>query len=433
MTSTSSGSAARQGLGWRARSRCFATLAVAAALSGPGVAAARTPTHVACVGDSITYGYGASSSSASYPSDLQKIFGSAVSVMNFGHSGATLLSVGDLPYQNQSEYTAATSFVSGAGASAAVAVVIVLGTNDAKPQNWMSGSSTRATQFQTDAGALVDHFAQLATHPTVYLGIPPRAYDNPFGIDGAVLQNQIDPILRAVATAKGIATIDLDAPTAGHAELFSDGVHPTDAGYMLVAMTVHDALVNGGAGSGGAGGGAGAAGGRGGGGGHSAGSGGASGGGHGGATGGLSGSGGMPTIGTGGLSGAGGTGTGGIIGSGGTGTGGTGTGGSATGGTGTGGAAAVGTGGAATGGIRAGSGGQSAMASGGTTSSASGGSGGATSPGTGGSPASGAANGSENGCACALEAGGPDGGLPWPAAASAICAWLAARLRRRRT
>src|SRR5262245_9229018 len=69
-------------------------------------AQARMPTHVACVGDSITYGYAASSSTKSYPSDLQGLFGTGVRVMNFGRNSATLLSTGDLPYINQTEYTA---------------------------------------------------------------------------------------------------------------------------------------------------------------------------------------------------------------------------------------------------------------------------------------------------------------------------------------
>jgi len=414
--------------------RYLAPLVIAAVLGVPAVAGARTPTHVACVGDSITYGYAASSPSASYPSDLQKIFGSSVSVMNFGHSSATMLSTGDLPYQKQSEYTAATSFVSGAGASAAVAVVIVLGTNDAKAYNWMSGTSTRAAQFQTDAAAMVDHFSQLATHPTVYLGIPPRAYTNSFGIDGTILREQIEPVLRDVAAAKGIATIDLDAATANHPELFSDGIHPTDAGYMLVAMVVHDALVTGGGGSGGGGGGAGT--GSGGAGGHASGSGGSGPGGRGGTAGGGSGSGGTPASGTGGLSGTGGANTGGahsggVSGGAGTGgagatTGGAGTGGTSTGGTnGSGGASAVATGGVATGGTRAGSGGQTVTASGGATSS----SGGAPSSGTGGSPSGAAANGTENGCACALADGGSQDLPGW---AAALAAGALAVLRRRR-
>ncbi len=235
--------------------------------AGPVEAAARVPTHVACVGDSITAGVGASSGNTNYPADLQGLFGSSVQVKNFGHSGATMLSVGDLPYQQQSEYSGATSFVSGAGSSATVDVIIMLGTNDSKPYNWTVGTSTRAAQFKTDCAAMVDHFAQLSTHPLVYLALPPHAYTNSYQISGTIIHDQIVPIIQQVAAEKGIPVIDVDAPTTGHAELFPDGVHPNDAGYKLLAQVMHDGLLasiggaadsgvggNGGAGGSGAGG-----------------------------------------------------------------------------------------------------------------------------------------------------------------------------------
>ena len=67
---------------------------VAALFPSPVHAEPRVPTHVACVGDSITYGYLASSSSKSYPSDMQAMFGAGVKVMNYGRNSATLLSTG---------------------------------------------------------------------------------------------------------------------------------------------------------------------------------------------------------------------------------------------------------------------------------------------------------------------------------------------------
>jgi len=207
-------------------------------------AQARMPTHVACVGDSITAGYAASSSSKSYPSVLQGMFGNGVQVRNFGHSGATLLSVGDLPYINQSEYTAATSFVSGAGTNASVDVIIMLGTNDSKSYNWSpQAGSTRAQQFMTDLAALADHFTSLATRPVVYLALPPAIYTNTFGIVESVTASEIDPIIRQVAMQKGVPIIDVHTPTTGHADYFSDGVHPTDAGYAFVAQVMHDGLL----------------------------------------------------------------------------------------------------------------------------------------------------------------------------------------------
>ena len=89
-----------------ARVAAVLAFAVLALPSTEARAQARMPTHVACVGDSITFGYLASSTSKSYPSDLQGLFGSSVQVMNFGHNSATMLSIGDPPYINQSEYTA---------------------------------------------------------------------------------------------------------------------------------------------------------------------------------------------------------------------------------------------------------------------------------------------------------------------------------------
>jgi lysophospholipase L1-like esterase len=212
-------------------------------VAGVANAAGRTPTHVACVGDSITAGVGASSSNTNYPAVLQTLLGSSVKVMNFGHSGATMLSVGDLPYQQQSEYTGATSFVSGAGASAVVDVIIMLGTNDSKPYNWTAGTTTRPEQFRKDCTAMVDHFAQLAPHPLVYLALPPHAYNNTYQISGTVLHDEIIPVIKQVAADKGIPIIDVDTPTTGHPELFPDGVHPNDNGYKLVAQVMHDGLL----------------------------------------------------------------------------------------------------------------------------------------------------------------------------------------------
>ena len=358
-------------------------------VTGSARAAARIPTHVACVGDSITQGVGASSGNTSYPADLQALFGSSVQVKNFGHSGATMLSVGDLPYQQQSEYASATTFVSGAGSGSIVDVVIMLGTNDSKPYNWTVGTSTRAEQFRTDCAAMVDHFAQIPTHPLVYLALPPHAYANSYQIDGTVIHDQILPILREVATAKGIPIVDVDAPTTGHPELFPDGVHPNDAGHKILAQTIHDGLLasvdgTGGSGGGGSGGGgAGGAAGAGGGGGGAAGRGSG-----GGPAGGAAGSG------HGGSSGAGGSssgsadaaiapGAGGKV-AGSTGSGGSGSGGFAgsVGGSGSGGAASAATGGAA--GIGAGGSGGASGSMGGAAGIGAGGSGGAASGSTGG-------------------------------------------------
>ncbi len=227
--------------------------ALAALFATPALSQPRTPTHVACVGDSITAGLGSSSGTRTYPAVLQTMLGSGVQVRNFGNSGSTMLSVGDKPYKNQAEYTAATTFVSGAGASAVVAVIIMLGTNDTKSYNWTVSGGTRAAQYMTDYVAMIDHFANLSTRPVVYLALPVTVFSNTFGITNTVLVNDINPIIRQLATQKGLPLIDLATPTATRSELFPDGVHPNDTGYMLVAQIMRDGLLRGG-GTGGTGG-----------------------------------------------------------------------------------------------------------------------------------------------------------------------------------
>ena len=87
------------------------------------------PIKVACVGDSITLGAGLGDNT--YPEQLQRMLGGNYAVRNFGVSGATLLTNGDKPYVQQDLYHQSLSFQPDV-------VVIMLGTNDSKPQNWCS-------------------------------------------------------------------------------------------------------------------------------------------------------------------------------------------------------------------------------------------------------------------------------------------------------
>jgi acyl-CoA thioesterase I len=206
----------------------------------------RKPTHVACVGDSITAGSGASDASKNYVSLLQGLLGNTVQVKNFGHSGATLLSAGfgDLPYNMQSEYTGATDFVSSAGAGSVVSVVIMLGTNDSKPYNWEPANKPKNDQqYLTDYRAMVDHFAGLPTKPVVYVAYPLATGTNPCcSIRGEVIHDQELPLIKQLAMEKHVPIIDLNTATLNHPEYFGDGVHPTDAGYVVMANLVKKGL-----------------------------------------------------------------------------------------------------------------------------------------------------------------------------------------------
>src|SRR6478735_4177774 len=146
---------------------CAALLSLVA--STEASAEPRKPTHIACVGDSITYGANSSDpATKAYPVVLQGLEGNGVVVKNFGRSGATMLSNGDVPFINltkpgDSAYSDATSFVDNAGANAVVSVIIILGANDSKDFNWNRNATNQGQQYLKDYLAMVDHFAGLQT------------------------------------------------------------------------------------------------------------------------------------------------------------------------------------------------------------------------------------------------------------------------------
>ena len=85
---------------------------------------------VACIGNSVTYGYGLPNrDSTNYPARLQHLLGPGYAVKNFGVSGSTLLKKGHRPYYKTAAFGEALAF-------APDIAVIHLGLNDTDPRNW---------------------------------------------------------------------------------------------------------------------------------------------------------------------------------------------------------------------------------------------------------------------------------------------------------
>ena len=114
---------------------------------------------VACVGDSITFGYGISKGN-SYPLQLQRMLGEKFEVRNFGVNSTTLLNKGDNPYEKEKAMGAAVEFEPDV-------VVIMLGTNDTKPLNWKYEGD-----FAADYKELAGRFLELKSHPRIWLAHP---------------------------------------------------------------------------------------------------------------------------------------------------------------------------------------------------------------------------------------------------------------------
>jgi lysophospholipase L1-like esterase len=191
----------------------------------------RDPVRVACVGDSITYGAGVEGRETNaYPAVLGRLLGEQFEARNFGVSGATLLKKGDKPYWSLSEFAAVSEF-------APQVIVLKLGTNDTKPQNWEHGQ-----EFENDLRALLTHFQALPSRPRIWVCLPVPVYESRWGISEDVLMHQVIPRIVKVADQKQLPVIDLHTALSYRPELFPDQVHPNAEGARLMAQTIYSAL-----------------------------------------------------------------------------------------------------------------------------------------------------------------------------------------------
>jgi acyl-CoA thioesterase-1 len=187
--------------------------------------------RVACVGDSITFGSGVKDREVNnYPAQLGRMLGEKWEVRNFGVSGATMLRKGDKPYDKQKAYNDALAWKPDV-------VVIKLGTNDSKPQNWK-----HKQDFAGDARAMALAFRQVNPAVRVFLCLPVPAYPGNFGIRDEVIRDEAVPVLREVAKETNATVVDLYEALSGKKEMFPDKVHPNAEGATVIAKTVYKAL-----------------------------------------------------------------------------------------------------------------------------------------------------------------------------------------------
>jgi acyl-CoA thioesterase I len=180
---------------------------------------------VACIGNSITFGHGLKKEET-YPAQLQKILGDGWVIQNFGVSGRTLLKNGDRPYVKEKAYTDAKEF-------APDVVLIKLGTNDAKPQNWKFKD-----EFMTDYDAMIKELAALPSRPLIILCLPVPAYGTNFNINDSIVNNVVVKWVTMVAWQNKLQVIDLYQPLSNHPEWFPDKIHPNAAGAEEMAKVV---------------------------------------------------------------------------------------------------------------------------------------------------------------------------------------------------
>jgi len=199
-----------------------------------GVTTATGKTKVACIGNSITYGYTLDDpSTKSYPAQLQKLLGEKYEVGNFGKSGATLLRKGHRPYFDQPEFRSAMDFCPDIA-------VIHLGINDTDPRDWPNYGD----EFAGDYLALIDSLR--AVNPNVRVLIarltPIGASHYRFKSGTRRWLREIQEIIPGIADAAGAELIDFDKPLRDRQNLMPDAVHPNAEGAGLLAQEVYQAI-----------------------------------------------------------------------------------------------------------------------------------------------------------------------------------------------
>ena len=219
----------------------FKPASVAAILFAGCLVAAAEVTRVACVGDSITIGSGLH---RTYPAQLGRWLGTNYEVRNFGVSSTTVLHRGDYPYIRRPAYTNALDFK-------ADIVVIDFGANDSKHPNDGSLDATNAVNnwqhkadFTGDYKAMIAAFRQANPAAKIFICYPTPDFPGRWGINDKTIRDEMIPMIRAVADETGASVIDLRSALAGKADLFSDTVHPNDAGAKLMAAEIFRALTD---------------------------------------------------------------------------------------------------------------------------------------------------------------------------------------------
>lgn len=186
---------------------------------------------VACIGDSITYGHGISNwPKNNYPTVLQNLLGDGYHVNNFGVSSYAVQDTADRPYMTLAHYQESLAYD-------ADYVVFMMGSNDAKPENWID-----AEHFKEDLLTILDSYGDAQ----ILLCTPASAFFLEGQTEGVtshdiqpLVVEQIAAVTRQVAEERGYTLIDVHSFTAAHPEWFAkDGVHPGNEGAAAIAQEV---------------------------------------------------------------------------------------------------------------------------------------------------------------------------------------------------
>jgi len=214
----------------------------AAAASSVIVASAFAAGKVACVGNSITYGYGIESwpDQTSYPHHLQGMLrenAPSDTVENFGVSGLTVRKDDQASYWKGYRFAPAIEF-------AADTVIIELGTNDSKSYTtWNTPAQDAAVDsaITADFESLIDTFL-VKSKPHVFICLAPYVNNVEWNILDTAVVKRVNPAILRAGLEKGVNVIDLHSRFSALENpswYLEDMVHPSIEGAKHLAEIVY--------------------------------------------------------------------------------------------------------------------------------------------------------------------------------------------------
>lgn len=189
--------------------------------------------RIACVGDSITWGFTiVNRRKYSYPALLQQRLGADYEVRNFGQNDAAARFDADTPYVKKRVFQESLDWNPDI-------VLLMLGSNDTKKRNW------DPEIFRRDYKRIVESYLKLPSQPRVILIAPIQIFQPMhiplLGLYTETMENGVRPAIREIAAEMGLELVDL-VNLFTDSKYMMDGVHPQREGARMLEEAIYSGI-----------------------------------------------------------------------------------------------------------------------------------------------------------------------------------------------
>ena len=196
--------------------------------------------HVACLGDSITYGTGsADPTTHSYPVYYQQMLGYDYYVEKYGAPSNSLIETDQPSYLNHAYFTKSAD-------ACPDVVIVMLGTNDTRPTRWADSAHkdwsdpVRSATFLASGDKLVANYRKANPNVQIIFATCPTVPQAPDWTSNLVKYG--NPHIKQVAENNNCQVVDIFTYTKKNIEMFSggDGLHLKDEKYEMLARGFYE-------------------------------------------------------------------------------------------------------------------------------------------------------------------------------------------------